>query len=57
MWRLRLVDLLVRRWRRDACPRFTFDPPVLRNRFAAERLVFAFGMMNVPILEVDREKL
>jgi len=37
-------------WRRLECPRFTLPVPVSLNRFAADRLVFIFGIQK--LLEV-----
>src|SRR3954468_21592418 len=44
-WRFRLVDFLVRIWRRFALPRLMLPEPRTLNRFEALFFVFIFGMM------------
>src|ERR1700739_1226454 len=45
--RLRLVDFLVRMWLLNAWPALNLPDAVLRNRFAAARLVLILGMAQL----------
>src|SRR5215831_21070188 len=45
--RLRLVDFLVRMWLLKAWPALNLPDAVLRNRFAAARLVLILGMAQL----------
>jgi hypothetical protein len=46
LYRLVLVDFLVKMWRLNACARLMLPEPRTLNRFAAPLLVFILGIAN-----------